>query len=74
MEKPESPEELKNLLISLLKEGKTNSEIANDFSVSEGTIYNWFKKFGIKVKDYLEFRLSYNVHVFDTIDSEEKAY
>lgn len=74
MEKPESPEELKNLLISLLKEGKTKSEIANNFNVSEGTIYNWFKKFGIKVKDYLEFRLSYNVHVFDTVDSEEKAY
>ena len=61
-------------IISLLSEGKTRSEIAKIFKVHEATITNWLKKFKINVKDYTEFRLSYNVHVFDTIDSEEKAY
>ena len=64
----------KDELISLLCEGKTRSEIAEIFKVHETTITRWFRKFKINIKDYTEFRLSYNVHIFDTIDSEEKAY
>lgn len=69
-----SSEELKDEIISLLKEGKTRIDIARKFKVNKGKVTGWFKKFGINVKDYYEFRLSYNVHVFDTIDNEEKAY
>lgn len=74
MEKPESPDELKNLLISLLKSGKTRIEIADSFNVNKKTISEWLKKFDIKLKDYREFQLPYNIHVFDKIDTEEKAY
>lgn len=69
-----SPEELKGEITSLLKEGKTRIDIAKKFKVDKGKVTGWFKEFGINVKDYYEFRLSYNVHVFDTIDNEEKAY
>lgn len=74
MKKPESPDELKNLLISLLKSGKTRIEIANSFNVQKETISRWLKNFNIKLKDYREFQLPYNIHVFDKIDTEEKAY
>lgn len=74
MYEPNSPEELKGEIIFLLKEGKTRIDIAKKYMVNIGKVTRWLKDFGINVKDYYEFRLSYNVHVFDTIDNEEKAY
>ena len=74
MYESKSPEELKGEIISLLKEGKTGADIAKKYMVNKKKVTGWLKDFGINVKDYYEFRLSYNVHVFDTIDSEEKAY
>lgn len=74
MYESKSPEELKGEIISLLKEGKTRIDIAKKYRVDKRIVTGWFKEFGINVKDYYEFRLSYNVHVFDTIDNEEKAY
>lgn len=74
MYEPKSPEELKGEIILLLKEGKTRTDIAKKYMVNIGKVTRWLKDFGINVKDYYEFRLSYNVHVFDTIDNEEKAY
>jgi len=65
----------KDEVVSLLKEGKTRSDIANIFGVNVRTVCRWLKKLNINIKDdYIEFRLSYNIHVFDAIDSEEKAY
>lgn len=74
MYESKSPEELKGEIISLLKEGRTRVDIAEKYRVGKGKVTKWLKDFGINIKDYYEFRLSYNVHVFDTIDSEDKAY
>lgn len=74
MYEPKSPEELKGEIILLLKEGKTRTDIAKKYRVSKKKVTRWLKDFGINIKDYYEFRLSYNVHVFDIIDSEDKAY
>ena len=75
MYEPKSPEELEGEIISLLKEGKTRKDITKKYRVGKNKVTGWFKKFGINVKkDYGEFRSPYNVHVFDIIDTEEKAY
>lgn len=56
-------------LKQLVEEGKSTKELSEIFGVCEGTIHNWLRKLGLSLK-----HSHFNDHVFDCIDSPEKAY
>ena len=69
---------LKNItkeeLIEHYKLGLTIIKVAELYETYPWAISRKNKELGINIRDYDEFRVNYDVHVFDTIDSEEKAY
>lgn len=61
-------------ITEMYKQGKTSKEIAEFFSVTPTTLRKFQKEYNIKARDYFEYRLDYDVHIFNKIDTEEKAY
>ena len=61
-------------ILEMYKQGKTSKEIAKFFSVNPATLRRFQKEYNIIARDYFEYRLDYDVHIFDKIDTEEKAY
>ena len=61
-------------IIEMYKQGKTSKEIAKFFSVNPATLRRFQNGYNIKARDYFEYRLDYDVHIFNKIDTEEKAY
>lgn len=60
-----------------LDEGMTRKEIASSLKVSKSTIDQIFKRYKLFLnsKDkYYEKRVKFDIHIFDTIDTEEKSY
>lgn len=64
----------KNKLIQLYKDGWSLAGIERHFGISAETVASYNQKLGINIEDYYEYRVDYDVHVFDKIDTEEKAY
>ena len=61
-------------IIEMYEQGKTSKEIAKSFSISYGTLLTFQRAHNIKARSYFEHRLDYDVHIFNKIDTEEKAY
>ena len=61
-------------IVEMYKQGKTSKEIAKSFSVSCETLLTFQRAYNIKARSYFEYRLDYDVHIFNKIDTEEKAY
>lgn len=64
----------KEELVNLYKSGMSMNKVSEMYKTTTFTIKNKNEEFGINIEDYYEFRLSYDIHVFDSIDTEEKAY
>ena len=60
-------------LLKLNSSGKTQKEIAKKLKVSRATVQRTLKKLGINTPNYHN-ALKFDNTVFDSIDSEEKAY
>lgn len=63
-----------DLIALLTQPGLLLKDIYKKLRVCRGTLRKKFKEFNIIPSDYLNFRAKYNVFVFDSIDTEEKAY
>lgn len=61
-------------LIGYYKLGYSMNKVSEIYETTSTTLRKINKKFSISIEDYYEFRLSYDIHVFDSIDTEEKAY
>jgi DNA-binding CsgD family transcriptional regulator len=61
-------------IIEMYEQGKTTGEIAKSFSTNVSTLIEFQKEHNIKASDYFEHRINFNVHAFNKIDTEEKAY
>ena len=61
-------------IINLYQKGLCAKEVSQSLGVSYGTLLVRQREYGIHSYDYLDIRSSYNVHVFDEIDTEEKSY
>lgn len=64
----------KENLEALYKSGISINEIARQLNTYSDKIRRLNLKFGINISDFQEYRHKYNVHIFDSIDTEEKAY
>jgi hypothetical protein len=65
----------KEEIISLLtQQGLLLKDIYKKLGVSRGTFKKKLQEFKIDSTDYSDFRLNYDVFIFDSIDTEEKAY
>lgn len=64
----------KEELIEKYSSGFSIADLAKEYKVDQGAVRNKNKEFGINIKDYYNYRANYDVHVFDVIDTEEKAY
>lgn len=60
----------KEEIMSLIKKRLFGKDIAKELGITRRTLYNKMEKFGIK----LDTSPRFNTSIFDTIDSEEKAY
>jgi len=61
-------------LIALYESGTSIAKVAKTYHTSEDTVRRRNLEFGIKIEDYYENRIDYDVHVFNKIDTEDKAY
>lgn len=69
----EQQQSLQERLIELVKEGKSGHQIANELGVNYTTVHRWLRKFGLSLPNHHN-ELKFDNTVFDTIDTEEKAY
>lgn len=65
----------KEQLIDYLRSGLSREQIAEKFNVGSWMIYKKAKEFNIDIRSTKkEYNKNFNVHVFDEINTEEKAY
>lgn len=67
MKKNIKKEEIKNLIDN----GFSAKEMCKELCISRKTLYNRFKEFGLSL---IKPTPKFNINVFDSIDTEEKAY
>jgi len=64
----------KEELIEKYSSGLSIAKLAKEYKVDKDAIRNKNKEFGINIEDYYDCRANYDIHIFDVIDTEEKAY
>ena len=64
----------KEEMIAFLEQGKPLVDIGNDYGVCVDTVYLYLKFLGINFKDYFDYRAKYDIHIFDSINTSDKAY
>lgn len=69
----EQQQSLQKRLVELVKEQKSGHQIANELGVNYVTVHRWLRKLGLNLPNYHN-ELKFDNKVFDTIDTEEKAY
>lgn len=70
---PESNLTYKEKLIELVKQGKSGKQISREMHIDYSNMHIWLRKLGINLPNYHN-ELKFDNTVFDTIDTEEKAY
>ena len=65
--------EVTSELIKLVQQGKTGKEISSILNLDYTTVHRKLRKLGINLYNYHN-ELKFNNKVFDSIDTEEKAY
>ena len=65
--------EVTSELIELVQQGKTGKEISSILNLDYTTVHRKLRKLGINLYNYHN-ELKFNNKVFDSIDTEEKAY
>ena len=65
--------ELNNQLISLVEQGKTGKEISKLLKINYTTVHRKLRKLNINLPNYHN-KLKFDNTMFDSIDTEEKAY
>ena len=69
----EQQRDLQKRLVELVKEQKSGHQIANELGVNYTTVHRWLRKLGLNLPNFHN-ELKFDNTVFDTIDTEEKAY
>lgn len=64
---------LQQRLVELVNEGKSGHQIANELRVNYTTVHRWLRKLGLNLPNYHN-ELKFDNTIFDSIDTEEKAY
>lgn len=60
-------------LIELVNQGKSGKQISKEMNIDYSNMHRWLRKLGINLPNYHN-ELKFDNTVFDTIDTEEKAY
>lgn len=63
----------KEKLVKLVSEGKSGKQICKEMQIDYVNMHRWLRKLGINLPNYHN-ELKFDNTVFDTIDTEEKAY
>lgn len=69
----EQQQSLQRRLIELVNEKKSGHCIAKELGINYTTVHRWLRKLGLNLPNYHN-ELKFDNTVFDTIDTEEKAY
>ena len=69
----EQQQSLQKRLVELVREQKSGHQIANELEVNYTTVHRWLRKLGLNLPNFHN-ELKFDNTVFDTIDTEEKAY
>ena len=69
----EQQQSLQERLVELVREQKSGHQIASELGVHYTTVHRWLRKLGLNLPNFHN-ELKFDNTVFDTIDTEEKAY
>lgn len=70
---PESNMSYKDKLIELVNQGKSGKQISKEMQIDYSNMHVWLRKLGVNLYNYHN-ELKFDNTVFDTINTEEKAY